>query len=216
MQSPEFSTGINWTSRPYSVPGVRALNRGLSDNAGFRLSFFVCAFALLCGAAAGTVSAGLVNDPVAAVGKLNLMLSSEDSGYFSCLLESAKYELAVFFLSFFVCGAPLIPIVCLLRGFFLGFSAAITAGVYGSFFLNAAAFGITCLLSVPCLLMLAPEAAECAAALFSAVCFGRRNGQTIYTPSYFRRCLACAAVLCAAAALDTYLIPALLTELLPA
>ena len=192
------------------------MNRGLSDNAGFRLSFFLFVIALLCGAAAGTISAGLVSDPTDAAGKLGLMISTEGRGFYSCLMENAKYELAVFLLSFFVFGAPLIPLVCLLRGFFLGFSAAVTASVYGSFLMNAAVFGTTCLISIPCLLALAPEAVNCAAALFSAVCLGRRSGQAIYSPSYFRRCFACAAVLCAAAALDTYFIPALLAKLLPA
>ncbi len=183
------------------------------DGAGRFSSFLICALALLCGAVAGVVSAGMVEEPSAVSSALGALLTAGDGGFFRRVLIAAEFPAAVFCLSFFLFGAPLIPAVCLVRGFLLAFSAAVAAGTYGSFPVNAAAFGTGCLITVPALLMLAPPALDASAALFAAAT-GRRSGRAIYTGAYFRCCGLCAAAVLCAAALDTFVVPALLTKLL--
>lgn len=191
------------------------MNRTIDDprGPGETVLFAVCAAALLCGAAAGAAAARSVTDP-GAVRSLGLA-AGERAGFLRCLWEAGRFHAAVFLLSFFVLGAPVIPAVCLTRGFLLGFSSAAAARFGGSFALSAVAFGPACLVSVPCLLVLAPGAMARAGALFSIAAAGRGNARPLYTAAFFRRCAVCAAVLCAAAATEAYLIPGLIPAVIP-
>jgi stage II sporulation protein M len=73
-----------------------------------------------------------------------------------------RYSLAAFLLGFFAAGVYAIPLVCMVQGFFLSFSVSCFASALGraGVMLALAAFGLRCLLTLPCLFLTAVRAMD--------------------------------------------------------
>ena len=128
------------------------------------------------------------------------------------LWRTLRWPLAAFLLSFTALGLLGIPLLSALRGFFLAFSVASFARVYGHDGLTVAFLlqGIPGLLSVPAFFLLSTQSLSAAYTLA-----GRGSGQgrrdLPYGRDYFLRCGLCAGVFFASLLVECYLVPILVT-----
>ena len=129
------------------------------------LSLGLLAVFFLAGAVYGQVSAKSNPDAIAAelhqylVGYCALDTGAEGSGrvFLSALLIYFRYPLLALFLGFTIPGALTLPIIASVFGFFLSYASCCFARAFGEtgIQLAAAVFGLRCLVSLPCFLVLA-------------------------------------------------------------
>ena len=144
---------------------------------GGKVSYFLClgllAVFFLAGAVYGQVSAKSNPDAITAelhqylAGYCALDTGAEGSGrvFLSALLIYFRYPLLAFFLGFVIPGALALPVIAAAFGFFLSYASCCFARAFGEtgIQLAAAVFGLRCLVSIPCFLVLATTAIQRAA-----------------------------------------------------
>lgn len=117
-----------------------------------------------------------------------------------------RYPLAAVLLGLTAAGLALLPVLCVVQGFFLSFSIGCFARALGrgGVYLALAAFGPRCLFVLPCTLLLTVQGLSAA--------LRRREAQRPGLPEagYWRRAGLCCLVLLLGAALELTLVPRLL------
>lgn len=184
-----------------------------------RLLFLALFF--LCGIFLGQVLAGQVpNATGEELGRYlqGYMRLGDEAGpasdtALSALVIYFRYPLAAFLLGFTSFGVLLLPCVTVAYGFFLSFSVCCFTAAFGSdgVLLALAVFGLRCVITLPCYLLLAVSAWGTSAALASlSFGRGRRSAPVIYGRSCWLRLGGTAAVLLAGVCADLFLSPWLL------
>lgn len=173
----------------------------------------LCGALFLCGCVAGTFSSAFVQDGVALTEYFSEYLSLEKDGsfidpsFFSVLMDTLKYPMAIFAFGFSMPGVIGIPALSCIKGYSLAFSISIMVRLYGGdgVLLAISLFGITTLITIPCFLILAAQAFRASCLLSYAVIKpGMRGSIGIYNTKYFISLLICFGILIIAALLDTY------------
>jgi hypothetical protein len=186
------------------------LSRDKLDAIGFTLSagFF------LVGALGGAISANYISDFSGSLLK-NYFLSPDGGVFVSgglgkSLFDTFLYPTIAVFFGFAAFGFILLPPLLGLKGFVLTFVAASIIKVFGGkgFLVSLSLFGLTSLISFPCLLILSVQAFTASYNLTGAL-LKRRIIRVIYGKAYFLRCLLCFAALILSAFIDAYLAPLL-------
>ncbi|SHH49417.1 Stage II sporulation protein M [Sporobacter termitidis DSM 10068] len=192
----------------------------LHDESFSRAGLVLCGVLFLCGCIAGTVTAGFVNDGT----RLNNYFSSFMSffltgnsvkrDFFSAVIDTFKYNLLAIALGFSVIGVFFLPVLSAFRGFFLSFSAAMVVRVLGGkgVALALAIFGANTLITIPCFFVLSVDAFSASLAFFRIAVFkSQKAGASPFNSRFFARCGICLAVLLAAALIDLYVTPHLIS-----
>jgi len=187
------------------------LSRDKLDTIGFAL----CSGFFLAGALAGAVSANYISEYSDTLLK-NYFLSAESGifisgGLLKSLFDSFLYHMVAVFLGFAAFGFLLLPLLSGLKGFVLTFVATAVIKVLGStgWLVALSLFGLTSLISLPCLFVLSVQAFTASFTLTGALLKRRTVPRSIYGKVYFVRCLLCAAALIITAFIDAYLAPLL-------
>lgn len=174
----------------------------------------LCGALFLCGCVAGTFSSTFVSDGTTLTKFFSeyLTLSQDgtfvDPSFFSVLVNTFRYPLLVFALSFSMLGLLGIPILSVVRGYTLAFSIAVMVRLYGGdgVLLALSMFAIGTLITVPCFLVLAAQSFRASGLLtLTVVKPGLRAGMSPYNVKFFLCALICFGLLAIAALLDTYL-----------
>jgi len=180
------------------------------------IGFALCAGFFLVGALAGAISANYISDFSGALLR-NYFLSPEggvftSGGFGKSLFDTFLYPIIAIFFGFAAFGFILLPPLLGLKGFVLTFVAASIIKVFGGkgFWVSLSLFGLTSLISLPCLLILSVQAFTASYALTGAL-LKRRTLRAIYGRAYFLRCLLCSAALVLSAFIDSYLAPLLVS-----
>ncbi|NLL45293.1 MAG: hypothetical protein GX250_00605 [Clostridiales bacterium] len=194
---------------------IRIIRNLLSADKLDTIGFALCASLFLVGALSGAVSANYISDYSGTLLK-NYFLSAESGvfvsgGIVKALFDSFLYPAIAVFLGFAAFGFILLPLLSGLKGFVLTFVAASIIKVLGStgWLVSLSLFGLTSLLSFPCLLILSVQAFTASYTLTGALLRRRAVFRGIYGKVYFFRCLLCVAVLIITAFIDAYLVPIL-------
>lgn len=147
-------------------------------------SFTIIVIFLLCGGVAGCILALYAqHSPDSLFFSRDIVSVVQNQvgeySFWSTYLNSVKYPLIIFLLSFTAFGYAVIPLMVFLKSFFLTFSISIVLQLYGinRFFLSLAMFGIQAFLSIPILLLTACfgiEISKC----FSAF-LNRKKGNSV-------------------------------------
>lgn len=128
-----------------------------------------------------------------------------------------RYPLLAFLLGFTSLGVVLLPCVTVAYGFFLSFSVCCFTAAFGTdgVLLALAVFGLRCVVTLPCYLLLAVPAWGTSAAL-AALSFGRgrRAAPVVYGRSCWIRLGGVTAALLAGMCVDLFLSPWLLRLIL--
>jgi len=185
---------------------------------GSDLAMVLCCGIFLCGAILGIVAAGFIGDTEELYGHVAGYLTQLEEGVearpalFDTLWTTCRYHLLVVFCGFSLLGALCIPVVCGLRGFYLGFSIAAVMRALGAggWFVAAGLFGPAAILTLPCFFLLAVQAFGASLALLRAASGGRTLPRPLYGRSYASRCALCAVILLAAVLVELYVTPRLL------
>lgn len=131
----------------------------------------------------------------------------------SALVIYFRYPLLAFFLGFTSLGVVALPALSTAYGFFLSFSVCSFAAAYGKdgVLLALAVFGLRCVITLPCYLLLAAPALETSYSL-AAVSFGkgRRTAPVIYGSADWLRLCVAALFLLAGVLSELFLSPYLL------
>lgn len=129
-------------------------------------------------------------------------------GFLESLWNCSKFIIAVFFLAGSVYGMLLIPVLCAVRGYFLGCSAAsiISAMEANGWLLSFFVVGIPAILTVPCLIVLGADAFVSSRKLLS-LSLGSYGGGT--GSDLARHGIICSAIIVFTAAVNEFLIPVL-------
>jgi len=122
-----------------------------------------------------------------------------------------RWPLAAFLLGASAWGLLGIPLLCGLRGFFLGFSVGAFAHAYGRSGLAVAFLlqGLPGLLAVPAFFLLAVQSLSTAWSLLSSP--GQGKQESFFSKESFFRCGVCAVALAASLLVEYYLVPALIS-----
>lgn len=120
-----------------------------------------------------------------------------------------RYPLVAFCLGFCTIGVYLLPILCMVQGFFLSFSICCFAAALGScgVYLAFAALGLRTLVTLPCLLLLALQAFNRAKALRGTTRRRNTGKRSKVNQAYFILPGICSAALLLGAVLDITLLP---------
>jgi len=136
-------------------------------NAAFRRRLLMVCFLFAMGAFCGLLTQSVL--PAQEHEQLQLYLlrfaqvfsADEDpvASVVSVLVVYFRYPLLLFLCGFFAAGLVFAPLVCLLQGFFLAFSVCCFASALGraGVILALAAFGVRCLVTLPCTFCLAAQ-----------------------------------------------------------
>lgn len=174
----------------------------------------LCGALFLCGCVAGTFSSAYVREGSALTQFFSEYLSLEQDGsfidpsFFSVLIDTIKYPIAVFAFGFSMLGVIGIPVLAGARGYVLAFSVSLMVRLYGGdgVLLALSLFAVNTLITIPCFLILSAQAfRESCLLTYSVVKQGNRAGANLYRAKYFVCCLVCFGILIAAALFDTYL-----------
>lgn len=131
----------------------------------------------------------------------------------SALVIYFRYPLAAMVLGLSGVGVVLVPAVTAVYGLSLSFSAGCFAAAYGrsGVALAVCAFGLRCLVTLPCYFLLAGPAWSGAAGLAArALGDGRRVSGPVWDRAWWQRCGLCAGVLLIGVCLELALSPALM------
>lgn len=141
----------------------------------------------------------------ASEGQLNVPMWPE------LIWRTVRWPLAAFLFAFTGLGLLGIPVLSSLRGFFLAFSIASFARVYGRTGVNAAflLLGVTGLVSIPVFLLLSVQSFSNAWSLATRP-VGQGCRELPYHRDFFCRSGLCAGALCVCILMEHYLIPVLL------
>ncbi|MGI5973824.1 MAG: hypothetical protein ACOX67_08775 [Oscillospiraceae bacterium] len=125
--------------------------------------------------------------------------------------RTVRWPLAAFLFAFTGLGLLGVPVLSSLRGFFLAFSIASFARVYGRAGLSAAflLLGVTGLVSIPVFLLLSVQSFSNAWSL-AARPAGQGCRELPYHREFFYRSGLCAGALCVCVLMERYLVPVLL------
>jgi len=194
---------------------IRIIKNLLSRDKLDTIGFTLCVGFFLAGTLSGAVSANYISDYSGTLLK-NYFLSAESGVFMSgglarSLFESFLYPAIAFFLGFAAFGFILLPLLSGLKGFVLTFVATAIIKVLGStgWLVSLSLYGLTSLISLPCLLILSVQAFTASFTLTGALLKRRTVIRTVYGKVYFVRCLLCAAALIVTAFIDAYLAPIL-------
>lgn len=194
-------------------------------NSGFLLRLVMLALFFSAGVVLGQVCSARIS--AASAEELNRYLS----GYFSlegsnasstralvsALIIYFRYPLLAFFLGFTSLGVVLLPALTAAYGFFLSFSVCSFAGAYGKdgVLLALAVFGIRCLITLPCYLMLAVPALEASVSLAAmSLARGKRMAPVVYRSADWLRLCVAVLFLLAGVVSELFLSPYLLQRVL--
>ena len=132
---------------------------------------------------------------------------------FSALVLYVRYPLAAFFLGFTSVGVLLLPLVSILFGFFLAFSVSCLTAAYagGGVLVALAAFGLRCLVTIPCYFTLAIPSWDASASLAAlSLGRGRRVVSVVYGKQWWLRLASVTAILFLSVCLELFVTPWLL------
>lgn len=172
----------------------------------------------ICGILIGTFSAGLIDDSgsSALYGNISDYISLIESGsyvradFISALFSAYKYHILVMLLGLSIPGFIIIPFVSGVKGFYLSFSFAAFIKVFnsGGAIVAFGLFGLTALISIPCLFFISTHAFSSSFGLCSCV-FGksRVGAPYCYSNGYFLSCGVCLAVLFISVLIELYVTP---------
>lgn len=134
---------------------------------------------------------------------------------FSLIWDSYRYALLAALFGFTALGVILMPLLMAVRGFFLAFAAASFVRMFGGsgLLLAMGVFGVSCMLTVPCLFVLAVQGYLAARVLAGMVSEGR---DPIYGKRAAVRFGICCAVLCVNVVFSRFAAPPLLNWLVSA
>jgi hypothetical protein len=169
----------------------------------------------LLGGAAGCAAAGQVQGDAGAALQtyLGAYLSLPEGGavrFASVVWEQLRIPLLVLLMGFTAAGIVGIPILFALRGFLLAFCVACFCRLYGWSGLAPAAvlFGLPALLWAPALFVLGVQALDASRSMLCR-CVGGAGPLAFCQGSYWARCAGCACALALCAALEYWVLPAL-------
>jgi hypothetical protein len=140
-------------------------------------------------------------------------VSTEAAGYWSSLWNCTRYHILLLLFASSVLGVLFIPILSVMRGYFLSCTAASILCSYpqGGWLLSFAVLGIPALITIPCFFVLGIDSFTASGRLLSLTTGGTRPTG----PSrLLRHFVVCLALLTIAAALEELLIPDLVSMLL--
>jgi len=171
----------------------------------------------VCGILVGTFTAGAMDEggSSALYGIISDYVTLVREGTFSrpellsVLLSTYKDQVLVMFMGLSIPGFALIPIVNGVRGFFLSFSIAAFIKVFGTGGVLTAIglFGLTAIVSVPCLIFSSAICFQASANLCRSVLIGSRSAAKLYDRAFFLRCGLCLAALVVPVILEMYVVP---------
>ncbi|UOO36858.1 stage II sporulation protein M [Oscillospiraceae bacterium CM] len=173
-----------------------------------------CAVLFICGAIAGTVSAGLIHDGTTLRHYLESYLSSfsgasaSKPALFSAVVTNFKYQLLTVFFGLSVFGVVLIPLLSAARGFFLCFSVSAIVRLFGGrgVLLSLSIFGMNTLLTLPCFFIIALTAYSASLSLLKRALPGSlKPAAELVDRRMLLSCGLCFIVLFFTAVVDTYL-----------
>ncbi len=176
------------------------------------------AFFALGGLAGGTLALGAVEEGANALRVyLEQFLAAAQAGALSApdlpqlLWRCLRWPLAAFLLGASAWGLLGIPLLCGLRGFFLGFSVGAFAHAYGRSGLAVAFLlqGLPGLLAVPAFFLLSVQSLSAAWSLRGLPGQGRQ--EIVFSRERVLRCGVCAAALAVSLLTEYYLVPALIS-----
>ena len=129
----------------------------------------------------------------------------------SALFLYFRYPILIFIFGFSALGVVLIPLLCVIEGFFLSFAVTSFVASMGrnGVLLAMAALGVRCLFTLPCILFLAIQAVRAARQLGKVGAFGYRKNRAIFEPAYFLRFGVCMLILLLGVVLEITLVPKL-------
>ena len=183
-------------------------------------ALLVCAIFFLAGIVVGTFSARSLDE----VGTLALRASMSvyidqiiagtagSPSFWFVLWANGRTPLLVLFLGFSLLGAPVLPVVAGVRGFYLSFSIAafIRAFGIGGWPLAFALFGVGALITVPCFFLLASQAFRASTHLGrGALTAGKIQVGMLYGRAYWTRTGLCAVLIVVAVLVELYVAPIL-------
>ncbi len=166
----------------------------------------------IIGVIAGSVVATNVADPDQMGTIIQEFASGSFNGLGSCIVKFMKYPAIIFLCGVSIFGFVLIPVTVTVRAFFLSYAITSIINAYGSAGMAYALslFGIQCLVTLPCIFLLASQGLVSASLLFSlATGSGKKVSTGIFNGAYFIRVLICIIVLLLGSLLEWLVTPLL-------
>lgn len=172
----------------------------------------------ICGVLLGTFTAGSINESgsMSLYGEVSEYIEQIESGgiiradFISALIVAFKYPVFVIFLGFSIPGFVIMPFVLGLRGFYLSFSIATFIKVFGSggALVAFGLFGLTALITIPCLFILAAQSFSSSYGLWR-IFRGKSRAvmSRYYSDGYIFRCVVAQAVLLFSVLVELYITP---------
>lgn len=133
----------------------------------------------------------------------------EKASFLSVLLIYLRYPVLVFLCGCSAMNAVLIPVVCAVQGFFLSFAVSCFAAQLGhnGILLALSAFGLRCVLVLPCTLMIAVWMVVLKRGLREIRAGKRERARETLLACCFRQMLGCLLVLGIGIILELWLVP---------
>lgn len=190
------------------------INRLRTSSRTNAVAFIICAAFFLCGCIAGTFAAGTVEEGSSLYDYLSEYLEIAQSGqinteFLTVFVGCVKYHAAAIIFGFSLLGIVSIPLLSMVRGFFLTFSISSVVRVFGGqgVLLSLSVFGVSSFLTLPCFLILSAQGFTASAGLCSQV-FGRgaKASFALYRDGYAARCIICIMIVLVSAVFDRYII----------
>ncbi len=182
-----------------------------------QISLIVLAVFFLVGAIVGCIMAVVVVDPTEITDFFSMFWDSAQTvtlqnSFVGVLIGNLLLPTIIFVLGFCVLGAIAIPVCVGVKGFTITFAVTAIMRAFGTkgVWLALSSIGISSLLYIPCLLLVALFAFR-ASLLLTAACLGSGSKQPLYGAPYFVQFAMCLLVFTAVSAFNTYLQPALLS-----
>ncbi len=193
---------------------IRLTGRLNYEDRVYMIGFLFCAAFFFLGTLIGVVSAS--NIPAEQSALIKGFFYSVQSGVFDSggLLDSlAKaflFHTIAVLLGFSAIGFIFLPLLSLVRGFFLTFAAAAIIAALGKsgFAVAIALLGLPSLIMLPCFFILCLQAFAASYSLAGRL-LRRSTASSNYRKEYFNRCAVCSVALIIAALIDAYLSPLL-------
>lgn len=132
-------------------------------------------------------------------------------GFLGTLWACSKYHLLILFLAGSVTGVFFLPLLCIIRGYLLGCTAASLTAFDGGWLLSLLVVGLPALFTLPGFFLLCEDGMFTSRRLLILSVGGAEPRRAV--PIY-RHCLIAAVLLIIAAVLQHYLIPGILARLL--
>lgn len=182
------------------------------------VGIMLTAIFFICGTVLGTFTAGSIDASGSSTmyGDIYNYIKLIESGSFeradfiSALFSAYEYHLLVIFLGLSIPGFVIVPIVSGVRGFYLSFSIAAFIKVFGfgGTLTAVGLFGLTAIITIPCLFILSAQSFNASYGLWLAVRGRSKMGiAQNYNRGYFLRCAICLAVLFISVIIELYLTP---------